>query len=210
MADDAELTAKRGRKPQARKFYVMDPSFTGGRPGFRIENEQTLRQSQYARATPPEVRGFPSYPEPPRVLIGNKLGRPLRDLEVWNGEYTLISERLKRALESTDPDGCEFVRCEVRLATGEPGQELWLCDVLRILDALDESVSRLKIHYESGRKKYSITGGASLVFKDEAVGPAHIFRMAHLWPVIVCDQQMTDACKAAGAKGIKFKDAANC
>jgi hypothetical protein len=209
MADEAEQTARPARKPKARKLYVMAPLLTGGRaPGFRIENEQTLLQSQYALGVSTEKRALPPCSEPPRLMIDKKLGRPLHDLERWN-LYWLISGGLKGVLETIDPDACEFVKCEVRLATGEAGPEFWLCNVLRILDAVDEPASRLKIVYESGRKGYNLMGGANLVFKEDVIGSAHVFRMAPLLPAIICDQQVRDACKAVGLKGIKFKDAAN-
>jgi Protein of unknown function (DUF1629) len=156
----------------------------------------------------PEQRGFPNYPEPPRLLFDKTLGRPPRDLELCS-EYWLISDRLKTVLEAVDPAGVAFVRCEVRLRGGEPGPTYWLCDVVRVLDAVDEMASRLGIYDARGRKIYSLAGGASLVFKEDVVGSAHIFRMAYLKPQVIGDQQLKDSCKAAGLKGITFVDAAN-
>ncbi|HEY7300225.1 MAG TPA: DUF1629 domain-containing protein [Xanthobacteraceae bacterium] len=94
---------------------------------------------------------------------------------------------------------------------GTKGPVYWLCDVLRVLDAVDEAVSRVRIKYDpvDKRKIYSLMGGANLTFKEDVVGASHIFRMAHLKPAIICDQQLKDACKAASLKGIMFKDAAN-
>jgi len=103
------------------------------------------------------------------------------------------------------------VKCEVRFRNGTAGPAYWLCDVIRVLDAVDEAASRVKIKYDPiyGIKSYSLAGGASLIFKEDVVGSAHVFRVFHLKPAIICDQQLKDACKGAGLKGITFKDAAN-
>ena len=82
-------------------------------------------------------------------------------------------------------------------------------------DALDEARSRLKIgiredkaYIDFGKKYYDITGGGELVFREDAIDDAHVFRMAHLERTVICDQTMKDTCKATGLKGIKFDDAA--
>lgn len=211
MTNDAIKATRRVRKPKRRKFYDMGPNFRlGGPPGYEIENENTLSKGLGLLCAPPGRRGFPDYPEPPRVVLDKKLGRSPRDLEQCH-EYWLISDRMKAVLQAVDPEAFAFVRCEVRFADGKEGPAYWLCDVMRILDAVDEVASRLTINIDQtrGQKVYSLRGGASLVFKEDVVAPAHIFRMAHLEPVIFCDQHLKNACKAAGLKGITFKDAAN-
>jgi hypothetical protein len=77
----------------------------------------------------------------------------------------------------------------VKLPHGDyDGPRYFLCNVIRILDALDEAQSRLKIairddriYSDFGKKYYSPlgVGGAELVFRDEVIGDAHIFRMEH-------------------------------
>ncbi len=66
------------------------------------------------------------------------------------------------------------------------GPGCWLCDVVRVLDALDETRSRLKIrrrgepgYIYSGAKLYDLSGAEELVFKEDIVGDCHAFRMAH-------------------------------
>jgi hypothetical protein len=76
---------------------------------------------------------------------------------------------------------------------------------------VDETASRVSIEFHPvyNVKSYNLMGGANLILKEDVVGSAHVFRMAHLKPAIICDQQMKDACKAAALKGIVFRDAAN-
>jgi hypothetical protein len=146
-------------------------------------------------------------PEPPRFLFDKELGHFPRDLEQCSS-FWLISDRMKTVLETVDPDGFAFLRCEVWLPDGEPGPVSWLCDVLRILDAVDEAASRAKVKYlpQYNAKIYQLAGGASLVFREDVVGAAHLFRLAHLKPSVFCDQQIKGARKAAGLKGVSFKE----
>jgi hypothetical protein len=68
------------RKPKRRKFYRMGPDLrVGGVPGYCIENMMNLTEGRPVLMAPIGQRGFPDYPEPPRLLIDKKIGRPLRD-----------------------------------------------------------------------------------------------------------------------------------
>jgi hypothetical protein len=203
------IKTERGRKPKARKFYRMGPNLrVGGVPGFRIENVMTLTGGRPVLVPPEGRRGFPEYPEVPLLIIDRKLGRALRDLELFH-VYWLVSDRMKSVLEAVDPAGVAFVRCAVRMADDAAPPVCWFCDVVRVLDAVDETASQLRIHHDqrAERKVYSFSG-VSLVFREDVVGDAHIFRLAFLQPEVVCDQVLKDACKAADLKGITFKDAA--
>jgi hypothetical protein len=199
---------KRGRQPKARKFYKMDQDLrVRGRAGYILENESVLLQGQRLLSPPTGRRGFPDYPERSRFLFDKKIGHFPRDLEVCHS-FWLISDRMKTVMETVDPEGFAFLQCEVRLANGEPGPVSWLCDVLRILDAVDEAASRLQIKYlpQYNAKVYQLAGGADLVFREDVIGAAHIFRLAHLDPAIFCDQRIKDACRAAGLKGVSFRE----
>jgi hypothetical protein len=159
-------------------------------------------------------RGFRDYPEVPRFLFDKKVGRSPRDLELFHA-YWLVSDRTKSVFEAVDPAGFAFLACDVRLPRGDyDGPPYWLCDVVRVLDALDEAQSHLKIgiredraYSDFGKKYYSFSGGRELVFRDDAIGDAHVFRIEYLQAVVICDQTMKDACKAGGLKGIKFDGA---
>jgi hypothetical protein len=184
----------------------MDQDFrVRGAPGYKLENRSALLQGRLSLSPPVGRRGFPDYPEPPQFLFDEKLGHFPRDLEQCSS-FWLVSDRMKTVLQFVDPEGFAFLPCEVRLADGEPGPVSWLCDVLRVLDAVDEAASRLQIKYlpQYNAKTYQLAGGAHLVFREDVIGAAHIFRLAHLTPAIFCDQQIKDACKAASLKGVRF------
>ena len=79
-------------------------------------------------------------------------------------------------MEAVDPKGVSFVLCDVRIPDGVyGGPRYWFCNILRVLDALDEAKSRLKIgirdddcYRDFGKKFYDFSGGAELAFREDA------------------------------------------
>lgn len=205
MSDEkvASVAKSRARK---RRFYKMGPDFrVGGRPGFWVEDESIF--------PPYRERRLPaSTPHVPYVFDKSD-GRPPYDLELCY-HWWLISNRTKAVFERLDPEAFVFVPCDVRIPHGRyDGPNYWLCDVARVLDALDESQSRLRIgirndvrFIDHGKKYYEFSYSDKLVFREDAIGNAHIFRMAHADAAIICDQELKDACKSAGLKRIWFQD----
>jgi hypothetical protein len=213
MISDNTKSVARQRKPRTRYDMTFDYN-RRGKPGFLLENLLSLAPDEKALLSPPGRRGFRDYPEVPRFLFDKKVGRLPRDLELFH-DFWLVSNRTKSVFEAVDSAAFAFLACDVRLPSGDyDGPPYWLCDVVRVLDALDEAQSRLQIgireskaYSDFGKKYYSLAGGRELVFRDDAIGDAHVFRMEYLQPIVICDQTMKDACKAARLKGIKFDDA---
>jgi hypothetical protein len=196
---------RRRIKAKARRFYVVGLARFQTAPGWEMENLAVLAGGRHV-LIPPPGRGFVPYPETPRLVIDKSLGRAPADWELFH-DYRLVSDRMKSLLEELDLEGVRFVRCETRYRDGRAAPTYWLCDVVRVLDAVDEAKSVLEIEYPTpGRKVYNLRGRSSLVFKEDSVGAAHIFRLL-FYPTIVCDQVAKDACKEAGMKGIGFTDA---
>jgi len=201
MVDKAPSRAKAARKPKGRKFYRMDADYNrGGAPGFRLENADTVERYLHGWRSDPY---YADLPERPRFLFDKKLGRPPRDIEGYVGHW-LVSSRLKTVLEEVDRDAFGFISCDVFLPDGAPGPHRWLCNAVRVLDALDEQASELRIVEDMGQKVYLLTGPMRLIFREDVVGPAHVFRMAFMDVTVICDQTMKDACRQADLKGIDF------
>ena len=154
--------------------------------------------------------------EVPRFVFNKSRGTLPRDIERCY-EGWLISDRTRAVFEFVDPKAFSFVRCAVRTRKGIwDGPQYWLCKVLRVLDALDETRSRVRIgvrddprYRDLGQKYYDLFRGAELVFREDLIGSAHVFRMAHYESCAICDQEMKDACKSAGLRGLLFKDVRN-
>ena len=189
-----------------RKLYLIGPHYRGTH-GVIFANEDAL-------VTPPRVilgpptgqRGFPELSETPLLRYDRKKGKMPRDIELF-GPYWLISELSKQVFESVDHEAFAFVSCDFILPDGSRGAQYYLCDVVRVIDALDEANSRIRSHFEpSGRKVYSLVGGASVAFHQDKIVGVHIFRQPNFGGNPVCDQILRNACKASGLKGFLFED----
>ncbi|MBB4128683.1 hypothetical protein GGR77_004014 [Xanthomonas translucens] len=196
------------------KFFVLEPSFwgSGKQPGIEIANKKQLRLPGTFMIEPPN--GDPDqYPEKPHLVQAPELGGMPRDFEKVAGKW-IVSDALKQVFESVDPQGFAFAPCNFTLADGSTGPQYYLCGVLRSLDALDEEDSQVKIEYErdhqSGEdlKFYSVAGGASLVFRKDIVGDAHVFQQPRLGLDAICDAVLADALRAANLDGVRLRDAA--
>jgi hypothetical protein len=202
MVDEAASHAKAVRRPKGRTFYHMNVDVRAGKPGFRLENANTVERYLHGWRSDPY---YSKLPERPRFLFDRKLGRPPRDLEGYVGHW-LVSDRMKAVLEEIDGDAFGFISCEVFLPDGAPGPHRWLCNAVRVLDALDEQDSELQIVEDTGQKIYLLAGPTRLIFREDVVGSAHVFRMRFMEVTVICDQAMKDACRQAGLKGIYFSD----
>ena len=196
---------------KSRKFFKFDSSSYGGKGhGVRIANEDALITPGLIVFAPPPEKGygFAELPEKPQLVHYPKQGKMPRDLEILHG-YLIVSERLKRVFEDVDAAGFEFVDCDFTLADGSQGPQYYLADVVRVLDAIDEGASKIRIKYERDYRKnedvkiYSFVGPTSLVFFDQVVDGAHIFRTPYA-DNIFCDDVLKYACKSADVTGTQF------
>jgi hypothetical protein len=214
--EETEMTTE--NKPKKGEFYALMPDLRIAGPGHGVVFEN-LKQllTPPRRSLRPWEGGFPPLREMPRLVHDPKQGDLPLDLEASFGGYWLVSERLKKVFEEVDPDAFEFREVDFRLADGSQGNKYFLCDVVRILDAVDEENSTLQIErgdeYVDG-KAYNFSGGANLAFKADVVGRAHIFQLTHSFSVF-CDLVMLDAIRYAGISsgehsgGIWFFDASD-
>lgn len=193
------------KRPRARKrrFYKISYNLSG-RPGW-VADQSVL--------PPYRVMRLPASMPPVPVVFDKSDGRLPGDVELFFN-WWLISDRTKAVFEKIDPEGFVFVPCDVRLPKGSyHGPDHWICDVVRVLDAVDESNSVLDIgihddvrNMDNGQKYYRFPLEYKLVFREPVIGNAHIFRMAYRDTTVICDQELKDACKSAGLKKIHFAD----
>ncbi|RXT36667.1 hypothetical protein B5V03_34080 [Bradyrhizobium betae] len=207
MGDERSVSIAKRPRARKRRYYAMGPDYSvGSRPGYWLEDKSIL--------PPYEVFRLPASTGRAPFVFDKSVGSLPYDLEPYY-RWWLISDRTKAVLERLDPEAFVFVPCDVRVPHGSyRGPHYWLCDVVRVLDALDESQSCLTIRIENdarsldfGKKVYMAMPGSKLVFTEAEIGKAHIFRMAHSEADVICDQDLKDACKSAGLKRIRFRDA---
>lgn len=195
------------RSVKKRKFYEMDRVTRATAAGWEVTNEAAVSPGGGGIYRRPEGRrGFRECAAMPLLRFDSRLGRDVRDMEPI-GQFWLVSDRAKRVLEQVDPDAFVFLECRVELRDGSEGPRYWLCDVVRVLDALNEPESEAKIKKNDRNEKiYTTIGNEVLIFKEDVIGSHHIFRMLYCDSTVICDDAVKDACKAAGLKGWSFRD----
>lgn len=196
------------------RFFLVDPSLGGNGQvsGLEFADEDALIHPGMNTVERPTGEPDQYRERPHLVHVPEKGGLP-RDFEVLAGIW-VVSEALRQVFLRVDPEAFAFVPCDFTLADGSPGPQYYLCNVLRTLNALDEARSRVKIKldhdHQTGQdvKLYSVLGGASLIFKADAVANAHIFRQERLGASPICDRVMSDALLAAKLNGVRLRDVA--
>ena len=197
----------------AGQYFLLDSSFrpNGKVPGLEIVNEAALRAPGVHIVEPPTGE-LHQYPERPHLVHIPEKGELPRDFENVSGIW-IVSEALKQVFQQADSTAFAFIECGFTLSDGSPGPKYHFCNVLRVLDALDEASSQVKIktdhNFITGEDEpfYSIVGGASLVFKKELVGNAHVFRQPRSSIAPICDHVLFDALVRAQLDGIELRDA---
>lgn len=161
------------RKPKAPKLYRVGLDFRiHTPPGLQLENLAALGVGPVLDS-PWGQRSFPALAETPLLLIDKSLGRPPVDWELFH-DFWLVSDRMKNVLQAVDSDGVAFLRCETRSLRGD-APVYWLCDIVRLLDAIDEEESSVEILDDGTRfRRYDNIAVSSFVFREEAIGSAHI------------------------------------
>lgn len=206
-------------QPRKGEFFQLRPDDLRGGKGHGVvfANEQAL-------LTPPRIvlrpkaGGFPPLREQPRLVYNPREGVLPEDLEGGMSGYWLVSDRLRHVMDAVDAGAFAFVEADYHLIDGSKGPPLFLCDVVRTLDALDEEASQLNVEisdeFEDG-KFYGLTGDVRLAFKPEVLGSCHVFRLKFHGGVY-CDRLFKDAVEQAGivtatnSNGLWFYDAVNC
>ena len=179
--------------PRVGEYYVINPDLEVPPHEVEFVNSDAIRPSG-GGIIRPDNGGFPHFSEIPQLKDTVPEGS-LRDFQVAFEGYWLVSDRLKSIFEAIDPEGFQFVPCELVCFDGSAGPLYYLCDVSRTLDAVDEDYSEVRVLTEgfANGKFYRLAGGASLAFKKDVVKGAHVFRSPFNDGLIVCDRVMRDA-----------------
>ena len=212
------MAAMNTNRPQVGEFFQLRPDARRGGRGHGV-----IFENKSALLTPPRIivkpeeGGFPQLQEMPRLVHHPAEGALPEDLEGGFSGYWLVSQRLRRVMDAVDATAFAFADVDYRLADGSPGAAVFLCDVVRTLDALDEDASDVDIRigdeYEAG-KYYSLAGGSRLAFRHDVLEEAHVFRLPFHGGVF-CDRVFKDAVVAAGigndgqSGGLWFHDVVN-
>ena len=212
MNEQTGIPVSAGTESYKGRFFLVDPSLRGNGQvsGLEFANEDALIHPGMNIVERPT--GEPDqYPERPHLVHVPEKGLP-RDFEALAGICGLRGTQT--GIPACRPRSIRICLMRLHPCRRLPGPQYYLCNVLRTLNALDEARSRVKIKldhdHQTGQdvKLYSVVGGASLIFKADAVANAHIFRQERLGASPVCDRVMSDALVAAKLTGVRLRDVA--
>jgi hypothetical protein len=164
--------------------------------GFEILSKMPVR-------TPSSPLGVPKFSEPPQLILNRKLGKPLTDMEPF-GSFWIVSANLKKVLQQFDVNAAEFAEFKVTHHGDAGAHKYWLCDIVRIIDALDEDASVFSVNIVTGGGQYYALHNSKLSFRPEIEKDVHVFRVQQNSAEIFCDEEFKMACSDAGVKGMSF------
>lgn len=135
--------------------------------------------------------GFPAFETAPLFRASRVIGsRQPFDICGSLRATWLLNRKARERLIAVDVDAFDFVAVGSQLKAGEPGPDLWLCDVVRVIDALDlERSNGVKLDHEHPRRIGLSPYPDGNFFKREAIGSAHFFRLFDFPLGIFCDEE---------------------
>jgi Protein of unknown function (DUF1629) len=197
--------------PDGQSFWLVTNQARSRAAGRQfINQDEVCKDSGSVILSPPSTwdRGFRPYAVRPRFRISKRLGRMPPDVENYVS-YWFISDAAKRFLDDFSPTDFVYLAIDVQVDPGCEPAIWWLCDIVNVLDAIDEeqSVGLRPIVGDTGRKVHNNVIWASTVFDESVVGKHNVFRPATSPDPIVCTGRFKDAFKKAGLTGQSFPPA---
>ncbi|RRU05500.1 DUF1629 domain-containing protein, partial [Stenotrophomonas sp. 278] len=149
-----------GNAPRPNEFFIINCDCNAPVHGVKFVNEEKLRPAGQAFVRPDDG-GFPEFPEAP-LFRATLESHELRDFYSSFEGYWLVSEKLRRVMEAVDEKGVQFVSTKFIQVDGSEDAKFYLCDVTRVLDAVDEEASDVRILTDGFPKGkfYRLAGGA--------------------------------------------------
>jgi hypothetical protein len=192
------------------EFFSVDGKVHRRAKGVILTNASALFfGTGYTQITPPDhrSRGFRNYPTAPLYKISTSLGRRLEDIEI-EGAYWLISDRAKNILASFNQQDFSFLEIDTITDPGSGAKRYWLCDVMPILDVIDEARSRVPFYLnKDGRRTHYRHARNSYVFKPDVVGSHSAFRLETNVSDIFISSDLRRKLKESRITGLRFRPA---
>jgi hypothetical protein len=197
-------------RPRAEQFYILTYPARELASGREFLNQEEVCQgSGSAILYPPSPfqRGFRKYRVRPRFRVSKRLGRKPYDVEPYS-EYWLVSDRAKHLFDEINKTDFTYLAVDTEVDPGSDPTTYWLCDIVSVLDALDEARSAVMSSIaDDGSKIHLIGGDCSLAFDETLVGHHCVFRMKTSWPTLIGSENFKAAFRKAQLTGLSFMEA---
>ncbi len=151
-------------------------------------------------------RGFDNLTATPHFIFDRKLGLHVRDVEFY-GAVLLVSGRAKTWFEELDEEAFAFCACDFENRYDTEDSDYWLCDVVRIVDAIDASGPNIKRDLDIlGRLYYPLAFSHRIAIKADVEPNHHVFRPMHMESSIFADNEAYQKWRKDKLSGLKFYD----
>ncbi len=200
------IHASKQKKIQ-RKFFLaaMDISRSDA-AGVLLANEEKIGGPGVLMIRDCEQRGFHKLAAKPHFILDRKLGLRVRDVEFY-GPVWLVSGRAKSCFEAADKQAFDFCACDIENRNEPKDTDYWLCDVVRIIDAIDASGPNIKKEYDGvGRLFYPLAFSHKITIKEDVESNYHVFRPQHMEMDVFVDNEVISLCRKNKISGLKFYD----
>jgi hypothetical protein len=186
-----------------RKYYQLDIDM--GLPDAPLQvwvNEKRLRENFLADRNQPFLGLV--FSESPKIAFDREDRRgQLRDVYFMMLGIWLVADRVKSLFESIDSDAFAFVKADVDYRNFDKlGHGFWFCDLVRVLDCIDEQKSALTYQENVSFKVYQSLIDVRVL--PDVVGGAHAFRLKKAFHKQIVDDVFVDAINAEKITGFRF------
>src|SRR5688572_24653811 len=141
-----EGKTKSARRKAEQRFYILHAPARELPSGWEFLNEDEVCRgsgSVILAAPSPFQRGFRNYRVRPRIRVSKRLGRKPYDVEFYS-EYWLVSDRAKRLFDQINRTDFTYLAVDTEFDPGSDTTTYWLCDIVSVLDAVDEARSAVE------------------------------------------------------------------
>ena len=188
-----------------RQYFALDSDMSlAAKPWYVWENKDEILENWRGEETQP-FAGLDLKTVPKFRFDKKSDPRSLRDAYKVFVAMRLVSDRLKELFLEIDPEAFVFAPVEMDYGNfDEPGPQFWLCDMVRLLDCVDESQSDV-VYADNVPFKYYLKI-KSMVVDEEKAGNAHAFRLKYSPLIQVVDEFFVERMKEERIKGFSFKN----
>jgi len=191
---------------KAKRFYRL------GQPLVNAESSAGLeclnRDEVFSGPPSPFQPGFHAFTVRPRFRfrIPKRRGRKPYDVEFHYG-YWLVSDRAKQLFDKICEADFAYLTVDTEVDPASEPATYWLCDIVSLVDALDESRSVVEREIlRDGSIYHPPTNQRSLAVDENRVGVHSVFRMKTSFTTLICNERFRTEFKQSKLTGLSFQE----
>lgn len=193
------------RSGTRRKYFSLDVDMgLSSAPWLKWVNQtEMLKGFSTDRTRTLPFKGL-NISEPPQIAF-DRHGKRGALIDIYPNTLGLwfVSDRAKSLLENLDHQAFAFSKTRTDYSNlPVTGLDYWLCDIVRVLDCIDEGQSLIRLQEDVPFKHYLHL--LDVRMRSDVVGSAHAFRLVSGYHIQVVDDVIASAFEAEKITGLRF------